>query len=485
MVLLLKKEFYFNQIKKIEKIFYKVEKNKILFILKTMYILPDIINSTHTLFDNISIVDVQLDKVEQTDQNNKVEKTFILKDIPILDQYSQLVQLNAFFTEAMVSYNFNCSLLHHSHYCCIRNNNLQLFSDKADTTCRAVRKTSFKKIHAWISTLILAIIYLHKRRLIHGDIKATNILVFNDDIKLADFGMVTLILENNVQKFPSYVKMYTPTHRAPEVWNGDTWGFPADIWSLGCTFFEIVYGYSLFPAQKDNKAYTNCLNDWNNRISRPFYNQIVFPDKWSKLKNSKINSLIISMLHPDAMSRPTIFEILNTYNNFYIDTSSNNSSFTNTPLSTSPANNSFLNNLNNSFPSNPINQFGSVSQFGSVETITEIVEQPINERYYFIHNIRSNVIKTQLYSSITSLISEKEIIMIDLIASLFESVNTNMTEVDKITVKACATIIHFIVYRTGLFSCIYTQQDISEIIRISEKIRFNYINWVQFYHVIT
>jgi hypothetical protein len=35
--------------------------------------------------------------------------------------------------------------------------------------------------------------------------------------------------------------MYTPTHKSAEVWKENTWGFASDIWSLGCTFFEMNY----------------------------------------------------------------------------------------------------------------------------------------------------------------------------------------------------------------------------------------------------
>ena len=49
-------------------------------------------------------------------------------------------------------------------------------------------------------------------------------------------------------------KIYTVTYRAPEIENKKV-SLKSDVWALGCTFFEIYYGYSYFNYRKDKRFY--------------------------------------------------------------------------------------------------------------------------------------------------------------------------------------------------------------------------------------
>ncbi|KAG6589157.1 Mitogen-activated protein kinase kinase kinase 17, partial [Cucurbita argyrosperma subsp. sororia] len=86
--------------------------------------------------------------------------------------------------------------------------------------------------------------YLHKRGLVHCDIKAKNILIGEDGLKIADFGCSKWVNE------PAAIGG-TPMFMAPEVARGEKQGISSDIWSLGCTLIEMVNGAPPWPTDGD------------------------------------------------------------------------------------------------------------------------------------------------------------------------------------------------------------------------------------------
>lgn len=82
--------------------------------------------------------------------------------------------------------------------------------------------------------------YLHARGLVHCDIKARNILVGEDGVKIADFGCSKWVSQ------PAAIGG-TPMFMAPEVARGEEQGFSSDIWALGCTLIEMVTGGPPWP----------------------------------------------------------------------------------------------------------------------------------------------------------------------------------------------------------------------------------------------
>jgi serine/threonine protein kinase len=73
--------------------------------------------------------------------------------------------------------------------------------------------------------------------IIHRDLKLQNILLAKDGtIKIADFGFAK-ILKNYGESTNSFCG--TATTIAPEIVEGKDYTFSADIWSLGCIFYEL------------------------------------------------------------------------------------------------------------------------------------------------------------------------------------------------------------------------------------------------------
>lgn len=85
----------------------------------------------------------------------------------------------------------------------------------------------------------LACEYLHNSGMIHGDIKPANLLL-NDKLvlKVADFGLATIIRKNVLKKKPCG----TPNYMPPEMVRKQRYSFKVDVWSLGCVAYTMLVG---------------------------------------------------------------------------------------------------------------------------------------------------------------------------------------------------------------------------------------------------
>jgi len=92
---------------------------------------------------------------------------------------------------------------------------------------------------------LCAINFLHSANIMHRDIKPANILVDVDcQVKLCDFGLAH-DLRNGKIKRPN---RGTINFMSPQAINLPTTGYgkKADIWSCGCTLYEMMTGYPPF-----------------------------------------------------------------------------------------------------------------------------------------------------------------------------------------------------------------------------------------------
>ncbi|KAF5905192.1 mitogen-activated protein kinase kinase kinase 19 [Clarias magur] len=102
-----------------------------------------------------------------------------------------------------------------------------------------------EKVFALYTRQILeGVIYLHGNKVIHGDLKGNNIMLMPSGvIKLIDFGCARRLncLTHSGSR-SDYLKSVhgTPYWMAPEVINETGHGKKSDIWSIGCTVFEMA-----------------------------------------------------------------------------------------------------------------------------------------------------------------------------------------------------------------------------------------------------
>lgn len=110
-----------------------------------------------------------------------------------------------------------------------------------------------------IHDLLVAIVYLHKKRVVHRDIKPENILFFDEEatiMKLSDFGLSGVLKENCLLSTCAG----TPGFMAPEIIKGNGHGFECDMWSIGVLTYFLLSGSLPFNSPVPFTLYQSILN---------------------------------------------------------------------------------------------------------------------------------------------------------------------------------------------------------------------------------
>jgi len=150
--------------------------------------------------------------------------------------------------------------------------------------------------------ILEGLVFLHKHRVIHRDLKAGNVLLTLDgQVKLADFG-VSAKNKHTLQKRDSFIG--TPYWMAPEVVTCETfrdnpYDYKADIWSLGITLIEFA---QMEPPNHEMTPMRVLL-----KIQKSDPPKLDYPSKWSK----EFNDFLSQCLVKDPAQRPTADQLLN------------------------------------------------------------------------------------------------------------------------------------------------------------------------------
>jgi serine/threonine protein kinase len=184
--------------------------------------------------------------------------------------------------ELAIMNSFEHPYLTNARHIHIENEYVYIFMDLAKCDMNNYHKLygrpSISQIRKWSFQLIEAVHCLHSQQIIHCDIKASNILLYDDNVKLCDYTLAIKKWKKNVKYRHT---ICTCTHRPLEVFLNREWDESVDIWSLGCSLYEIAYGEIPFPYQGEGEKTENrtikekcinCIVDWAERESNQFVN---------------------------------------------------------------------------------------------------------------------------------------------------------------------------------------------------------------------
>jgi serine/threonine protein kinase len=159
--------------------------------------------------------------------------------------------------------------------------------------------------------LTAALVYLHDRSIRHKDIKPQNILIHNGTVILTDFGL-SHDFADDVGSTTSGPTPASPRYSAPEVAAHEARNTSADIWSLGCVFFEMaaaLRGFNIdwvksyFTSFYTMSPYFHANLGSLNHLLQEWYG-------FGPAKDTKPLLWIGDMLRVDRMLRPTAAEVL-------------------------------------------------------------------------------------------------------------------------------------------------------------------------------
>ncbi|XP_072544305.1 uncharacterized protein prpf4ba [Salminus brasiliensis] len=106
-----------------------------------------------------------------------------------------------------------------------------------------------KAVRSYSQQLFLALKLLKRCNILHADIKPDNILVNESKtiLKLCDFGSASHIADNDITPY-----LVSRFYRAPEIIIGKPYDYGIDMWSVGCTLYELYTGKILLPGKTNN-----------------------------------------------------------------------------------------------------------------------------------------------------------------------------------------------------------------------------------------
>lgn len=108
---------------------------------------------------------------------------------------------------------------------------------------------NLQAVRTYAQQVLLALAHLRQENIMHADIKPDNIMVNESKtlLKLCDLGSASST--NEMEITPYLVSRF---YRAPEIILGQPYGCEMDMWSMGCTLYELATGKILFPGKTNN-----------------------------------------------------------------------------------------------------------------------------------------------------------------------------------------------------------------------------------------
>ncbi|XP_048880454.1 serine/threonine-protein kinase Nek11-like isoform X1 [Brienomyrus brachyistius] len=224
----------------------------------------------------------------------------VLKEVPVGDlnpdetmQVQTEAQLLAQLHHPSIL-KFYSSFLEKDIFCIITE-----YCEDGDLDCKLeeLRQTGARlpesQVAEWLVQLLLGVHYMHQRKILHRDLKAKNIFLKKNIVKIGDFG-VSRLLNGSCDLATTFTG--TPFYMSPEVLSHQGYNSKSDIWSLGCLLYEMC---SLERAFKGHSFLSVVMKILEGPVPP-------LPQSYSK----ELGAILEGMLSKDPAVRPSAADLL-------------------------------------------------------------------------------------------------------------------------------------------------------------------------------
>lgn len=146
----------------------------------------------------------------------------------------------------------------------------------------------------WFLQLAFALSYIHDKKILHRDLKTSNIFLSSSGfVKIGDFG-ISKILEGTLENAETIVG--TPYYMSPEVCENVPYSYKSDVWALGCVVYELCTLSHAFAA--------------NNLLGLVYKIVQEKQEPIPSIYSGDLNHLVQKMLIKNFRNRPSIKDII-------------------------------------------------------------------------------------------------------------------------------------------------------------------------------
>ncbi len=146
-------------------------------------------------------------------------------------------------------------------------------------------------VSSYVEQIASALDHAHERHIVHRDIKPTNILMEDDWLLLADFGLAKIVMGSQDLTGTGAV-VGTPTYLSPEQGEGKAVDHRSDIYSLGIVLYEMVTGRIPYDADSPMTI-----------IFKHIYEPLPSPRQYNPTLPAGIEQVIVKALAKDPTDR--------------------------------------------------------------------------------------------------------------------------------------------------------------------------------------
>ena len=115
------------------------------------------------------------------------------------------------------------------------------------------------EVKCFIFQLLQGLKCLHKKKVIHRDLKPNNLLLDDkNELKIGDFGVIAQLTDDKERR---YSICGTYNYMAPEIFqnNGKGYSYEVDIWSVGIIMYQLLTGKLIFEGKSSLEIQNNIL----------------------------------------------------------------------------------------------------------------------------------------------------------------------------------------------------------------------------------